>query len=160
MAGNEKHSDVWPHLHNALGKLTAPEFWHHDIAQEQVDLSLMRRADGQSFAPILSFEDDIPTALQDSARELPDLLLILHQQDNFTIAVRLFGRTLSGMLLLACQHRDGRKKDLEGRTPPQFRVERNRTAAQLHNPEDRRQSQPRPFGWLLCGKKWLKDVSL
>jgi hypothetical protein len=155
---HEQHFDIGPHPQNALRELTASELRHDDVAEEQIDLPRVRRT-GQSFAPIMSFEDDILTALQDSARELPDLVLILPRR--ITSPCPFGSRAgLRKWLLLVRQHRDGRPDELEVRTVPEFGREPNRTTALLYDDENHGQSKACSLAGVLCGENGLMTPAI
>src|SRR6185503_7638378 len=122
VARHEQHLDIRPHSQNPLGKVTAPKFRHHNVAQQQVDLPRMRFACVQSFAPISSFQHEISTVLQDSGRELPDEVLILHQQDNFGGTLGRFSQTNRWPLVSVRKRLYARQKDLESRALSDFGV--------------------------------------
>src|ERR1700722_12859163 len=99
-------------------------------------------------------------ALEDPRLKVPDLLVILYQQDDFTASPRLQDQIVRGALFRIRQRRKGWQNELEVSTLPQFGFEPNRSSALLYDGESRGQAKACSLADLLGREKWLEDVSL
>jgi hypothetical protein len=78
-----QHFGRRPLGHDDFGQLAATQVRHDHIGQQQVDRTLVLRAQAQSLLPVAGLQHRIAVRLQGDARQRLDAIFILDQQDRF-----------------------------------------------------------------------------
>src|SRR5215207_7884163 len=108
-------------------------------------------------AAVARFDESIAVTLQDPARNEPDLIVILDEQDHFVAAK---SRQLARLDGRARYFVGARQIDFEGRPGSELAVHPDAATALFHDSEHGRKSKPGPLALFLRGEERLEDALL
>ena len=155
VAGRVKDLHFGPQGCDALGQLAAAHLRHHDVAQHQVDGACVFLADLDHLQTVARREHIVAVRLENMQGEVPELLLVLRQQDGFraprTVDPLPLSRSFYDSFALG-------QIDLERRAAPRLAVDPDVSAALLDDPVDRGEPEPGALADGLRREERLEEV--
>src|SRR5271157_1856595 len=150
------HAHVGPQSREAFRHIPPARLRKDDVAKQEMDRPRVPLGDPKRLLSIATREDRETAIDEGDLDDLPDHLLVFHDQDRLGTPWQLGARWLLHSLL----HRfeNTREVDLERRSLSRLAVHPDVAAALLHDSEDHGEAEAGPLAAFLRGEERLEEM--